>query len=40
MQNRRRYTGKRCRWRRPFWLAVAVWALLIAWVLTAWVRAV
>lgn len=40
MLNRRRYTGKRRRWRWAFWLAVVVWALLAAWILTAWARAV
>lgn len=40
MLNRRRYTGKRRRWQWAFWLAVVVWALLAAWSLTAWVRAV
>lgn len=40
MRNRRRYTGKRRRWRWAFWVAVAVWALLAAWILTAWARAV
>lgn len=40
MLNRQRYTGKRRRWRWAFWLAVVVWALLAAWILTAWTRAV
>lgn len=40
MRNKRGYTGKRRRWRWAFLLAVAVWALLAAWILTAWVRAV
>ena len=34
-----RYTGKRRR-RWGFWLAVGVWALLAAWILMAWARAV
>lgn len=39
MLNRRRYTGKRRRWRWVFWLAVVAWAVLAAWILTAWTRA-